>query len=393
MLRPVTVFGSLALLVAGCAGAPEYSFEPLPQPSVVAHDDSAGAVRLDSTAVDSFLAILGPHRSSRPVHLAFAGDINLGTLTLDEGIPPDSGRRLLLEVHEFLVGDLVIGNFESTLADSGTPAKCIRNGVVRRNCYAFVTPTFLAPRLVEAGFTHLTLANNHANDLGPEGRMATAQGLGDIGLRVVGPLGMIAIDTLWRADSITVVGLIGFTTYPHSYDLLDIDRSAAVVDSIRPLVDVLLVTFHGGDEGSDAIHTADGPEYLGREPRGDLRRWSRRVIDAGADAVVGHGPHVLRGIEFYRGRPIAYSLGNFVTYRGFNLSGPLGVTAVLQLTLDADGGYRDGRVIPLVQPPRQGPQPDATAQAIDLIAKVSAQDFGASAARLDASGRIGPPVP
>ena len=55
------------------------------------------------------------------------------------------------------------------------------------------------------------------------------------------------------------------------------------------------------------------------------------MIDAGADAVIGHGPHVLRGIEFYRGRPIAYSLGNFLTYRGFNLEGPLGVTGVLQL--------------------------------------------------------------
>ena len=45
------------------------------------------------------------------------------------------------------------------------------------------------------------------------------------------------------------------------------------------------------------------------------------MIDAGADAVVGHGPHVLRGVEFYKGRPIFYSLGNFATYRGFNLAG------------------------------------------------------------------------
>ena len=84
-----------------------------------------------------------------------------------------------------------------------------------------------------------------------------------------------------------------------------------MVDSVRPLVDLLVVTFHGGAEGVGRSHVPEAAESLGREPRGDLRRWARAVIDAGADAVIGHGPHVLRGIEFYRGRPIAYSLGNF----------------------------------------------------------------------------------
>ena len=98
----------------------------------------------------------------------------------------------------------------------------------------------------------------------------------------------------------------------------------------------------------------EAAESLGSEPRGDLRRWARAVIDAGADAVVGHGPHVLRGIEFYRGRPIAYSLGNFLTYRGFNLSGPLGVTGVLQLEFDADRKLAAARFVPMVQRPPAG---------------------------------------
>ena len=106
-----------------------------------------------------------------------------------------------------------------------------------------------------------------------------------------------------------------------------------MVDSVRRLVDLLIVTFHGGAEGSRALHVPWVAESLAQEPRGELRRWAHAVVDAGADAVVGHGPHVLRGIELYRGRPIAYSLGNFLTYRGFNLSGPLGVTGVLQLEL------------------------------------------------------------
>ncbi len=386
------VAGAAVLAGTGCAGAPRYSLDPLPSPTVISHGTADPTVRFTPDEVERFLYLLGPPRATQPVQLAFVGDINLGTLTLDDGVPPDSGRGLLSAVVPFLVGDLVVGNFESTLADSGTPAKCLADGRMRRNCYAFVTPTYLAPRLTEAGFTHITLANNHANDLGPTGRVATAEGLEAVGLRVVGPLGRIAIDTLWRGDSVTVVGLIGFTTYAHSYDLLDLERSAAVVDSIRPLVDILLVTFHGGDEGSAAVHTPDGPEFLGREPRGDLRRWSRQVIDAGADAVIGHGPHVLRGIEFYRGRPIAYSLGNFVTYRGFNLRGPLGVTGVLQLTLGPGGVFRAGRLIAMVQYPRAGPVPDPSGQAVALVRRVSREDFGPAAAVMDGDGTFRPPA-
>jgi hypothetical protein len=160
----------------------------------------------------------------------------------------------------------------------------------------------------------------------------------------------------------TLVGLIGFSTYPNAYNLLDIKHSAAVVDSLRDLVDLLVVTFHGGTEGKTAVRTANGPEFLAREPRGDLRKWARAVIDAGADAVVGHGPHVLRGVEFYKGRPIFYSLGNFATYKGFNLAGPLGITAILQLGLSGEGKFESARLVPLVQLPGEGPAPDSASK-------------------------------
>ena len=359
-----------------------------------------------------------PARLRAPVRFAFVGDINLGTTTLPDGVPPDTGRGLLDAARPALVGDLVVGNFEGVLADTGASEKCgraptaeerrrearrreeLRKAAHKRGaahadtlptpagCYAFRTPTALAPRLVEAGFTHLNLANNHANDFGPAGRASTERILDSLGLRLYGPLDRIAIDTVRRGDSVTTVGLVGFTTYPYAYDLLDIERSAAVVDSIRPLVDLLLVTFHGGTEGVRALHVGEAAESLGREPRGDLRRWSRAVIDAGADVVVGHGPHVLRGIEFYHGRPIVYSLGNFLTYRGFNLDGPLGVTGVLQLELDPDGAFRRGRLVPMVQRPRAGPAPDPDAAALDLVGRLSAEDFGMAAAHITADGTI-----
>ncbi len=354
------------------------------------------------------------------VRLAFTGDINLGTLTLPSGVPPDSGRGLLDSAESALHGDLVVGNFEGVLGDSGTTYKCSAEGrrvtpadtiapppdtVPPRTsrskrrarpeppkmCYAFLTPPWLAPRLRDAGFTHLNLANNHAGDFGPDARDSSTAALRALGFRTYGPLGEIAIDTVRRGDSVTTVGLVGFTTYPFAYDLLDIPRSVAVVDSVRRLVDLLVVTFHGGAEGSRALHVPWVAESLGQEPRGELRSWAHAVVDAGADVVVGHGPHVLRGIELYHGRPIAYSLGNFLTYRGFNLSGPLGVTGVLQLELIPTEGLRRGRLVPMLQRPGQGPAPDPGGEALDLVRELSAEDFPGTGARVTEDGAILPP--
>jgi hypothetical protein len=237
----------------------------------------------------------------------------------------------------------------------------------------------------------LNLANNHANDLGPAGRASTERILDSLGIRLYGPLGRIAVDTIRRGDSLTTVGLIGFTTYPFAYDLLDIERSAMVVDSVRPMVDLLIVTFHGGAEGAKAMRTGEAAESLGLEPRGDLRRWARAVIDAGADAVIGHGPHVLRGMEFYRGHLIAYSMGNFLTYRGFNLTGPLGVTGVLQLEFDPNRSLRRARLVPMLQLPLSGPAPDPDGTAVRLVRSLSQEDFGAGAATITDSGEIKAP--
>ncbi|HXE58041.1 MAG TPA: CapA family protein [Gemmatimonadales bacterium] len=387
-----------AMLLAAAAGCARPAMPPpAPEPAPV---DTTPPAPVDTAPLDTVPrsepapAVV---RGALAVTLAFTGDINLGTTTLPDGVPPDDGRGLLGRVDTLLRADLVVGNFEGVLADSGTSEKCLRRVPGRRapaprpNCHAFITPTRLAPRLVEAGFTHLNLANNHAQDLGPGGRLATDSILRSLGLETYGPLGRIALDTLRRGDSLTVVALVGFTTYPFAYNLLEIERSAAVVDSVRRLADVVVVTFHGGAEGARAVHTDTTMEFLGNEPRGDLRRWARAVIDAGAHAVVGHGPHVLRGIEFHRGRPIAYSLGNFLTYRGFNLSGPLGITGVLRLELGGNGALRGARLAPLVQIPRRGPVPDERRRAIELVRRLSREDFGPTAATIDDDGTIRPP--
>jgi len=347
----------------------------------------------DSTAArDSARADSARRLRPNVISASFTGDINLGTTTLPAGLPPDSGRAVLRSAAPALTGDLVVGNLEGVLADTGTSEKCIRRVGKRIEtkelCYAFRTPTYLAPRLKDAGFTHLNLANNHSGDLGEAGRSSTVTVLDSLGLAHYGPLGSIVLDTVQRGDSASVIGLVGFSTYPFSYNLLELDRSTAVVDSVRKVADVLLVTFHGGREGADAQHVDTMPEFLGREPRGDLRLWAHAVIDAGADAVIGHGPHVLRGIEFYRGKPIAYSLGNFATYRGFSLAGPLGITAVLQLEFSGSGDFIRGTLTPMYQARGQGPRPDPERRAIALVRALSNADFGANAAIIKDDGTV-----
>lgn len=361
--------------------------EPRPAPPRMEPATPDSTAARDSAKADSA-------RRARPsiISAAFTGDINLGTTTLPAGLPPDSGRAVLRSAAPALRGDLVVGNLEGVLADTGTSEKCIRRIGKRIEtkelCYAFRTPTYLASRLKDAGFTHLNLANNHSGDLGEAGRTSTVSILDSLGLMHYGPLGSIVLDTVERGDSASVIGLIGFSTYPFSYNLLELDNSTAVVDSVRKLADVLLVTFHGGAEGVDAQHVDTAPEFLGREPRGDLRHWAHAVIDAGADAVIGHGPHVLRGIEFYRGKPIAYSLGNFATYRGFSLTGPLGVTAVLQLEFSGTGDFIRGTLTPMYQERGQGPRPDPERRAIRLVRQLSVADFGANAAIIQDDGTI-----
>jgi Bacterial capsule synthesis protein PGA_cap len=323
-----------------------------------------------------------------PIRFAFTGDINLGTRTLDDGLPPDSGRGLLAQVLPLLDGDLVVGNFEGVLADSGTSEKCAPKST---KCYAFATPTWLVTRLKDAGFTHLNLANNHANDYGVEWRAHTEATIRELGMTPYGPLDEIAITPVFKDGRMTLVGIIGFATYPHAYNLLDRAQSIAVVGAIRQLVDVLVVTFHGGKEGAFAVRTPDAPEFLGKEPRGSLRRWARTVLDAGADAVVGHGPHVLRGVEFYRSKPIFYSLGNFLTYKGFNLDGPLGLTTILQLELDGDGRFLSAQMPALKQVAQVGPMPDPNGSAIRLLQRITRLDFPRTGALIGDDGVVTAP--
>ncbi len=320
-------------------------------------------------------------RPSR-VEVAAAGDIAV------LGTPPDGGAGLMASVTHLLEGDVVLGNLEGTLATGGA-SKCGQGE--DGSCFAFRTPPALAGHLRSAGFTVMNLANNHSFDYGQQGLDETLAALDDADLLSTGTAGSVATQTVRRAASVrpVEVAVLGFAPYPQTDPLLDIPAARALVERADAQADVVIVTFHGGAEGSGAVHVRPGEEtYLG-ERRGDSIAFSRGVVDAGADLVLGHGPHVMRGMEFYRGRLIAYSLGNFATYRGLSTAGVLALSGVLQITLAGDGRFVSGRLRPAFVTASGAPTPGGAA--IEHVRALSRQDFGASAPRIDDAGRIRPP--
>jgi tetratricopeptide (TPR) repeat protein len=320
--------------------------------------------------------------------LRAVGDVMLGSDFPDpvKGLPPEDGATLLAGVRPLLAdADLTFVNLEGPLCDGGETKKCRKGG----NCYAFRSPTRYGRYLQEAGVDLASTANNHAGDFGDECRRQTEATLDALGIRWSGAPGSVASTTV----NGILVGMVAFHTSPLVNHLNNLEAAEALVRAAAAAHDVVVVSFHGGAEGAGALHVPHGPELFFGEDRGDLRAFTHRMVEAGADLVVGHGPHVVRGLEFHQGKLIAYSLGNFATYGQFNLRGPQGLGAILDVTLDGTGAFVEGRVLPTKQEGRGVPLPDPEGQVLGLLRTLSQEDFPGTAARVDPEGRLAPPAP
>jgi hypothetical protein len=208
-------------------------------------------------------------------------------------------------------------------------------------------------------------------------------------LRLTGRPGEIAV--IERGG--TKVAFVGFAPYPWAQDLLDVEGAADLVRKADRKADVVVVTMHAGAEGADHRRVRPGPETFLGEPRGNVVAFSRAVVRAGADLVVGHGPHVLRGVEWYRGRVIAYSLGNFLGNGGtLNVSGVSGISAVLSVSLRRDGSWESGKLVPIRLTAGGLPRVDPQESALTALRKLSRADFGRNAMRISPSGTLLPPA-
>ncbi len=384
--RRVAVVAIAALIAAGAAvgavmatrGGDEPAFVPA-RPMTAEAATVAEKPAATQAATQAAAEAVAP--ADATVAIAAVGDIVMGTTAY--GLPPDGGRSFFDQVDQELRGDVVLGNLEGTLS-TGPGSKC---GAGSTNCYAFQTPPSYAKWLKRAGFTVLNLANNHAYDYGEAGFDQTRRTLRAAGLRFTGPPGKV---TVVESNGVRIA-LVGFASYQWANDLTDIRAAKRLVRRAAAGSDVVVVTFHGGAEGSDETHVDPGTEYFLGENRGDLTRFAHAVIDAGADLVVGHGPHVLRGMEWYEGRLIAYSLGNFGGYEVFSLGGALSVSGILKVTLRGDGAWVRGELVPTALVGAGIPALDSAERAHGLVRDVSRDDFGARAMRISVDGRLRPP--
>ncbi len=141
------------------------------------------------------------------------------------------------------------------------------------------------------------------------------------------------------------------------------------------LSDIVIVSFHGGAEGSKYQHVTRKTETFLGQNRGNVYEFAHLVIDAGADIVFGHGPHVTRAVEIYKNRFITYSMGNFVTYRRFNLSGANGLAPILKVFVDKQGNFFKAKVYSVNQYENKGPALDPQNRALKKIQTLTKSDF------------------
>jgi poly-gamma-glutamate capsule biosynthesis protein CapA/YwtB (metallophosphatase superfamily) len=320
----------------------------------------------------------GTSTSGSGISFAAVGDTMLGNMP---ELPSDPGSYLD-PVKGQLSGDVVFGNLEGTLTDVSESPKC--DGAPSGSCYAFRTPPSYARYLAAFGFTVMNNANNHSYDFGQTGLEQTIAALHKAGIAQDGLPGKV---TVVKGGG-ERVAFVGFAPYAQTGSLLDLEAARKLIRYAAKRSPIVVVAIHAGAEGSDAQHVTGSEEtYLG-EDRGNPEAFAKMAIRAGADLVFGSGPHVLRGMEIYRDRLIAYSLGNFSGFHNFDTSGVLAASAVLHVTVGKDGAFRSGRVasVRLVEAGR--PVLDSSGEGADLIRELSREDLGKDAVRIGGDGKI-----
>jgi len=319
----------------------------------------------------------------RPLTIVGTGDIMLGTSYPNESyLPPGQDcSPILRPVHQVLQsGDLLFGNLEGVFCSEGGRTKKCKD---LTKCYVFRMPDHFLSCILEAGYDVLSVANNHVNDFGPAGRASTAALLDSAGVAYAGFV--THPWTIFEKGGVTY-GFAAFAPNRGTMDLKDYDRAAEITSMLDSMVDVVIISVHGGAEGKDYQHVVRGDEvYLGAN-RGNIYHFAHTVVDAGADVVFGHGPHVTRAVELYRNRLICYSLGNFATYRRFNLSGPNGIAPIVKVQVDREGGFLQGEVISIYQPGEGGPRIDPAGKATAKLKALTEFDFPDQELVVDSDG-------
>ena len=305
------------------------------------------------------------------INIIAVGDIMLGSaFPSKSNLPPDDGLNSFAAVDSLLKGDIVFGNLEGCFLNSGNSNKC--KGLNPNSCYAFRMPDRYADIYKRAGFNLLSVANNHVGDFDAKGRKNTTKMLDSLQIHYAGQLDKPF--EIFEIDSVRYA-FCAFAPNENTVSIKNIENAKALVSRLKAQANIVIVSFHGGGEGARFEHVTRKTEIFYKENRGNVYAFAHGVIDAGADVVLGHGPHVTRAVEVYKNKFIAYSLGNFCTYGMFSLKGPNGFAPLLQLKVNKLGNFLAANVVSVKQDKITRLTIDTTFTAFKKIKSLTNTDF------------------
>lgn len=319
---------------------------------------------------------------------AFAGDVMMGTNYPTEAngayLPANNGANLFDDCAPlFRTAHVAAANLEGTLFDTGgTPKACSNPDL----CYTFRMPSAYVKNLTNVGMDFMSVANNHVNDFGDDGLRFTMANLKKAGIAYAGLRDKCPTAIIERNGK-----RIGFAAFGHSrgtQSIMNLDEVRRVVGDLNKKCDIVVVSFHGGGEGSKYSHVPHAMETCFGEQRGNVEQFAHTAVDAGADIVYGHGPHVTRAMELYKDRLIMYSLGNFCTPFRMNLNGVNSHAPVVTMSVDKDGRFVSGKIHGFIQGKGVGPRTDKTGAVVKQIKALTAADFPNTSLKISADGTL-----
>lgn len=352
------------------------------------HKDNHERFGASENAADSLSDTVAARQLPETVTVAFTGDIMMGTTYPDSvhgtGLPADDGRHIFDDVKEIIsAADFAGGNLEGSFLDGPGHRRRMTNP---NTYFIFRMPPSYVSNLLDAGYDFVGIANNHINDFGEPGRSSTMQTLRDAGLAHAGLKDKCETAFVERNGVVFGVAQVGHGM--NNVDVNDIEEVKRVVSLLREKADIVVLSFHGGAEGTAHTHVPGKLEYYVGEKRGNVKEVAHAAIDAGADVVFGHGPHVVRGAELYKDHPIFYSLGNFCTPYRMGIAGLTGQAPIAVVELDMEGKFRGGHIHSFLQKRGLGPRKDPSHAAARQIRTLSLQDFPESKLRIADDGTL-----
>jgi len=319
------------------------------------------------------------------VCIAAVGDIMLGTsYPTVNTLQPDSGKSSFKYVAKYLQNaDVTFGNLEGTLLDNGDPADYKLHQ--RSKAYLFRMPVSNGTILKDAGFKVLSLANNHINDFGKIGRISTTGTLDSCGIHYAGLQEYPSV--IFTVKGIKY-GFCSFAPNSNTVSIFDLPGAGQIIRDLKQQCDIVIVSFHGGGEGPAFEHVTRVQESYFGEKRGNVYSFAHNAVDNGADLIFGNGPHVSRAMELYKNRLIAYSLGNFFTYKCVSIAGVCGIAPLLRVRVNRKGEFLKAQIVSVKQSHETGLLIDSLDRAATKIKLLTETDFPDSGLAISETGTI-----